>query len=465
MKPEELKSYLESAVAEFKAALEAQAEEIKSRGATTDETAKRIAELEARIEEIKSELAEVLKGPQRPSYGQPHEAPKNIGQMFTESEQYKHMIQSKALASAPVELKSLWTKDTLTTDDASTGNLSQPLRYPTILEPNKQDLRLRDLIPVIPTSEGTVEFVRTTGFVPVVTALDGAVVTTAATAVLVSVAGIATGSVIRVAADTRTVVAVDRATRTITANANWSAAHADGTRVTASRVAPTLEGQTKPTGDLAFTLESESVKTVAASVDISRQALADANQLQAYINVQLTYELAFAEEYQFMYGDGTSPNLRGIMNEVDIQTYNWSSGPSNTDTKIDAIRRAMTLATLARYPVSGLVVHPTDWEDIELQKGSDNHYVWIVITEGGVQRFFRVPVVVSEAINSGESLVGAFGLGATIWDREQSNIRISEHHEDYFKRNLAVVLGEERVALTTHRPEAFVKVTFDNAPI
>ena len=71
-----------------------------------------------------------------------------------------------------------------------------------------------------------------------------------------------------------------------------------------------------------------------------------------------------------------------------------------------------------------------------------------------------LPAVIAE----GTSLVGAFGTGAQLYDRETANIRISEQHEDFFVRNAIVILAEQRMALAVKRPEAFVEVTFDNAP-
>jgi HK97 family phage major capsid protein len=66
-------------------------------------------------------------------------------------------------------------------------------------------------------------------------------------------------------------------------------------------------------------------------------------------------------------------------------------------------------------------------------------------------------------MNEGEFLVGAFGLAGQLWDREQANVRISEHHADYFARNMLAILAEERLALTVYRPEAFVRGAFTAA--
>lgn len=225
---------------------------------------------------------------------------------------------------------------------------------------------------------------------------------------------------------------------------------------------PVAETTAKPESALTFDVMSESVKTIAHWIPASRQVLDDAGQLQAYINNRLLYGLMLAEEQQILYGDGTSPNLQGILTHTGIQGYNWSGGTVG-DSKIDAIRRAITLARIAEYPVNGVVLHPNDWEDIQLAKGDDGHYIWVNVNDGGVMRLWSVPVVETTAIAEGEALIGSFNMGAMLWDREDANIRVGEP-QDYFTRNMVAILAEERMALTIFRPEAFVGVTFDAAP-
>ena len=224
------------------------------------------------------------------------------------------------------------------------------------------------------------------------------------------------------------------------------------------------EGDLKPESDLTFELKTESVKTIAHWIPATRQIIADAAQLRSYIDQRLVYGLKLKEESKLLYGSGTGGDIQGIMTHPGIQTYNWSAGQVG-DTKIDAVRRAITKARLAEYPVTGIVMNPQDWEDIELAKGDDGRYIWVTVTEGGQQRLWRVPVVDTTAVQAGECLLGAFQMGAMIWDREQASIRVSEHHDDYFTRNMVAVLCEERLAFTIFRPESFVAVTFDEAPV
>jgi len=178
----------------------------------------------------------------------------------------------------------------------------------------------------------------------------------------------------------------------------------------------------------------------------------------------LMYGLRLQEDAQILNGDGSGENLTGVLQTSGIQTYAWSSGATG-DLKADAIRRAATLSFLAYYEPTGVVMHPNDWEDIELSKDDNGQYlVAVSVALGGTPRLWRIPVVDTPAIAEGTALVGAFGTAAQIYDREQASIRISEQHADFFVRNAIVILAEQRLALAVKRPEAFVSVSFDGAP-
>jgi HK97 family phage major capsid protein len=201
-----------------------------------------------------------------------------------------------------------------------------------------------------------------------------------------------------------------------------------------------------------------------------RNVLADEPQLRSIIDNELMYGLRLQEDAQILNGSGTGENLTGILNTSGVQTYSWSAGTYSatagmSDTKADAVRRAATLSFLAYYEPSGIVLNPNDWEDIELTKDGNGAYVVAVsVAMGGEPRVWRMPVIDTPAMTGGKALVGAFGTGAQLYDREEASIRISEQHSDFFIRNAIVILAEQRLALAVKRPEAFVEVTFDNEP-
>ena len=230
-----------------------------------------------------------------------------------------------------------------------------------------------------------------------------------------------------------------------------------------NNAAVVAEGEEKGESAITFENKSNTIKTIAHWIPVTKQILADAPGLQAYIDSKLIYGLYLKEDDELLYGTGEDGDIHGITTDADVQTYLWSEGTAG-DTKLDAIRRAMTKAYLAYYPVDGIVLHPSDWEDIELLTSSDGMYVWVNVNVGGQERLWRTPVVVSAALTEGTFITGSFGLGATLWDRQEVTISVSGSHSDFFIKNKLAILCEERVELTVERPESFVIGTFDSAP-
>lgn len=220
----------------------------------------------------------------------------------------------------------------------------------------------------------------------------------------------------------------------------------------------------KPKSNLRFESAQAPVRTIAHWEAAHRNVIADEPQLQSTINNELLYGLALAEDDQILNGDGQTENLLGILNTPGIQTYTQGTTGTGTqvDRKSDALRRAATLSVIANYPGTGFVLHPHDWEDIELQKAQgDGQYMLVTnVAVGATTSVWRQPVVETPAMTEGKFLTGAFGIGAQLYDRQVASIRIAEQHADFFVRNAIAILAEERLALAVKRPESFVLGTF-----
>ena len=67
--------------------------------------------------------------------------------------------------------------------------------------------------------------------------------------------------------------------------------------------------------------------------------------------------------------------------------------------------------------------------------------------------------VVTTAITTGTALVGAYKLGAQIWQRDGVTVDSTNSNEDDFNFNRISLRVEERLALATYRPLAFCTVT------
>ncbi len=252
--------------------------------------------------------------------------------------------------------------------------------------------------------------------------------------------------------------------------------------INAARPVPEREGTApnmvfglKPHTELDFQPAEAPIRTIAHWEAAHRTVLADEPQLRSIIDNELLYGLRLAEDDQLLNGDGIGENVLGLLNVPGLQRYPGAALPSPVqagDTYLDAIRRAATRVYLANYEPTGIVVHPFDWEQMELTKDRNGAYLASVSVQVGAdQRLWRLPVTATQAMQQGTALVGAMGLGAKIYDREQSNIRVADQHADFFLRNAVVILAEERVGLVVPRPESFVVVNlgtstapFETAP-
>ncbi|MET3925557.1 phage major capsid protein [Devosia sp. 2618] len=217
-------------------------------------------------------------------------------------------------------------------------------------------------------------------------------------------------------------------------------------------------GATKPQSEIKFDLVTAAVSTIAHWVLATKQILDDVPQLMSYIDGRLRYGLAFVEDNQILNGSGTGTDLNGIYTQATAFVPPTTiAGPV---TKIDVIRLAMLQAFLAELPPTGVVMHPTDWATIELVKDTTGRHIIGNPQDGTAPRLWRLPVVETPAMTADKYLVGAFKLGAQLFDREEATVEISTEDSDNFRKNLVTIRAEERAALAVYRPEAFIKGDF-----
>jgi HK97 family phage major capsid protein len=201
------------------------------------------------------------------------------------------------------------------------------------------------------------------------------------------------------------------------------------------------------------------VKTIAHWLPASRQIISDAPALAGFVDAFLLKGLADVEDEELLNGDGTSTHLTGLLTDPDIQLLTQGAD----DNAADAIRKAMLLVEVLGYQASGIILNPNDWAAIELLKDEQGRYLFAQPQQRTLRQLWGVPVALSIALDEGAFCTGALDRAACIWDREQSTVRVSDQHSDFFTKNLVAILAEERLALTVFRPEAIVLGTFTGA--
>lgn len=226
----------------------------------------------------------------------------------------------------------------------------------------------------------------------------------------------------------------------------------------AATVAETVK---KPESDITYDLKNANVVTIAHFIKATKQILDDFPQLQSQVDGRLNYGVKLAEEAQLLNGSGVGNNLLGL--RTAATAYAAPIAIANA-TRIDVLRLALLQAELALYPSTGIVLHPSDWAAIELLKDSTGAYIFANPQSLAQPGLWGRPVVATPAITVDNFLVGAFQMGAQVFDREEANVVIATQNEDDFVKNMITIRGEERLAMAVYRPEAFIKGDITPAP-
>lgn len=220
------------------------------------------------------------------------------------------------------------------------------------------------------------------------------------------------------------------------------------------------EGAAKPEDDLALTQETAPVQVLATTMRISKQLLDDLPALVGYIAVRTPQKLRLVKEQAVLYGSGTGAEIEGIATVASA-----FADPSGivvaTPNEYDVLGAAILQAQVAEYFPTGIVIHPQDEYKMLHAKDSQGRYLFPEMRDGMIG---SVPYAVSTlAPLKGNFLVGDFGLGAQLFQRQGLEIELFDQDRDNVQKNLITIRAEERHALAIYRPDAFVYGSFATA--
>lgn len=220
--------------------------------------------------------------------------------------------------------------------------------------------------------------------------------------------------------------------------------------------AEVAEGGAKPEVSLGLTERVEPVRKIAALLPVTEEQLADVPQARAYINNRLGFMVRQRLDQQILVGDGSAPNLAGLVDNSRTGLQTQALGGDNVP---DAVYKAMTKIRVNAFSEpNAAVFHPNDWQTVRLLKTSDGIYIWGAPMDAGPERIWGIRVVQTTAQTENTALVGDFQQAALII-RSGVDIRITDSHDDWFAYNKLAVVAEMRVALADYRPAAFCTVT------
>lgn len=215
--------------------------------------------------------------------------------------------------------------------------------------------------------------------------------------------------------------------------------------VRTNNAAVVAEGAVKPTSVYTVAKVDDQLDVVAhLSEPLPRYWLADNASLEQWLTNELTYGLSRAVE---------ALALATIAGTSGIQTNAYATSPLVT------LRKSLTKLETQGYDPAAFVLHPTDWEVIELAIASTNAVEHMSLPYDPVaRRLYGVPIVITTEATVGVGHTLAAGAAGLDTDTQGVTIAWSEtSNADDWSKNLIRARCEGRFAASVFRPLGVVQ--------
>jgi HK97 family phage major capsid protein len=209
----------------------------------------------------------------------------------------------------------------------------------------------------------------------------------------------------------------------------------------------------KPESSFTTALADAKVYDYADGYTVTNQLLQDDQALASFLNSEFRYSFDTILADKLLNGSGTNGEPKGLLNTTGVQAKSWTAGTKEALSLIEAIRQSKTL--LKRASNRSVLISPEDAEKIDLLRDGNDRFYGNGPFSMGPNTLWGMPVVESEQLSAGQTIVGDFRQIALL-DRSGLSVQAFNQHKDYAARNLTYVRAELRAAQAIWRPAHFV---------
>lgn len=229
--------------------------------------------------------------------------------------------------------------------------------------------------------------------------------------------------------------------------------------VRTNNAAETDELASKPQSVYDYDLVTEPIRTIAHYHIDTEQVLDDEPRLQSIIEDELTWGVYDRAQTQLISGNGTSPNLRGVLNVVGTTNRAFQAsgrGFTATETRAEVLRKMLTDVRMAFFSPSVIIMNPEDAEQVELEDYTANKFLRAVDVATG--KAWRVQVVEHMSMPAGTVIAADMAAAAKFYMRDDVQIAV-DRINDQFIKNALTIRAEMRGVLLVPQPSAIAKCT------
>ena len=222
-------------------------------------------------------------------------------------------------------------------------------------------------------------------------------------------------------------------------------------------IAPAAEGALKSQFDLDLVEATVNVETIAGWLRVTRKAMNNIPGFVSFLQARLPEKFQRALDAQILYGDGTTPNLKGILTAGNFVASTAVASQKLIDKLIDDVA---TLEDTYERDATGILLRPVDYYGFFKNKaaGSGEYNLPEGVTfVNGQLYLFGIPVYASTAITAPDYVVGDFDMGAQLLTQEGMRIEFFEQDGTNVRENKVTVRIEGNYALPVYGPDFFIK--------
>lgn len=222
--------------------------------------------------------------------------------------------------------------------------------------------------------------------------------------------------------------------------------------------APVAEGDLKAQFDLDLEEADVKVETVAGWVRVTRKAMNNIPGFVSFLQSRLPEKFQRSLDNQILYGNGTTPNLKGILTAGNF-VASTSTGTNPLVEKI--IDDIATLDDTYERDATGILLRTKDYYSFFKNKASGSGEYdlppGVTIGNDGVLRILGIPVWNTTALNVSDYVVGDFDMGAQLLTQNAMRIEFFEQDGINVRENKITVRIEGDYALPVYGPNYFIK--------
>lgn len=216
------------------------------------------------------------------------------------------------------------------------------------------------------------------------------------------------------------------------------------------------EGAAKSQSDEDLIESSVKIETLAAYSRITKKAMNNVPGMISFLQSRLLEKIYKAEDLAILYGDGSTPNPKGILVAGNF-TASTSSSTKLVEKLIDDISY---LEDTAERDADLILLRPADYYSFfkNTASGSGEYDLpFNVVISNGQLYISGVPVFATTALTAGDYIVGNFSQGAQFLTQEALRLEFFEQDADNVTKNKVTVRIEESVALPVYGSDYFIK--------